>query len=315
MKTRLSYSSITEYQDCSMKFYLNRVLRLRPTHARTALLFGSALDKGLNHLLETKNLDESKEKFVDAWSEGEINGEMVDLENSELVLYSKSDFDPDLADSPWECLLKKGYMFLEAYNTEILPRIKEVLEVQGESIIKNEEGDELVMKRDLVALMDDGKHYLLDNKSSTGLYPANAAEEATQLMLYYYGIKDKYRLDGVGYLVLNKTLTKTKVLYCHQCQVELYNNRLKKCPTCKEGLDFIKFDYKVQTQILLNSNINDKYVDMAVEKVDQANQGISNEIYAKTEDRSKCHAYGGCPYKLYCWGNGDTIGLTTVEKK
>lgn len=316
-KTRLSHSSVTMYSNCSQAFDYHYNQRIRPSKGKSPLLFGNAIDIGLNTLLETKDLKKAGDAFTAAWSTGDINGVKVDLQNSDMVEYSKSDFDVDLGPTPWESLLAKGHLILNAYEVQVLPRIKEVIEVQGQSSIFNAEGDEIVTKRDLVAVMDDGKRYLLDNKTASALYAKDAAETSQQLLLYYYLEKDKLALEGVGFIVVNKNIKKMKCLTCPKCKTEYKDNRIKNCQdkTCKTVLDLVGLDLNVEIQILLNDKVNLDIVDTVIDTFDSVNTGVSNEVFEKSEGKKACFQYGRCAYYNLCWGDGSMEGLVKLEDK
>ena len=70
---------------------------------------------------------------------------------------------------------------------------------------------------DLIEEWEDGKTYLLDNKSSSVKYAEDSAKTGQQLPLYYYIKKDDYKLDGVGYIVMSKKINKNKVKTCKKC--------------------------------------------------------------------------------------------------
>lgn len=316
-KTRLSHSSVTMYSNCSEQYDLHYNKRIRPARGKSPLLYGNAIDIGLNKLLQTKNLVEAKAAFINAWTFAEINGEKFNISITPIVDYSKSDFDPDLGVNAWDSLLNKGLMILEAYEKQVIPRIKEVIEVQGESSIYNAEGDQIVTKRDLVALMSDGKRYLLDNKTASALYDSDAAETSQQLLLYYYLEKDKLALDGVGFIVINKNVKKTKQLDCPVCKISYMNNKIKNCQDkkCKSPLQQIGVLSEVEIQILLNDKVDLSKVDTVIETFDNVNDGISNGVFEKSEGKKACFQYGRCAYYNLCWGDGSPEGLVKLEDK
>lgn len=99
---KLSHSSITKYSECGQKWHLHYQKRLRDDKGHGALLFGSALDKTQNQVLEDKrdnklqSLSYYKDLFDKLWLFGDINNQKVNLSESNLVVYAKSDFDVDL---------------------------------------------------------------------------------------------------------------------------------------------------------------------------------------------------------------------------
>ena len=105
--TRLSHSAIEKYKTCPMMYKLHYKDRLRSTHIGSPLFFGGAVDEALNVLLLTKkddlNDEEAElvlrdpfEEFDDRFTNINLNGETVDIRESLLPQYSKTDFDGDL---------------------------------------------------------------------------------------------------------------------------------------------------------------------------------------------------------------------------
>ena len=95
-KQKLSHSSVRLYTTCARKYKLHYINRIRPRHTSGALLFGSALDKAPNHLLETRNIQETYAMFDKCFKFTDINGEVTYIPESDKVLYAESDFDMDL---------------------------------------------------------------------------------------------------------------------------------------------------------------------------------------------------------------------------
>ena len=58
----LSYSQITTFKDCSEKFRLERVERLRPKLHSSAFFFGSAIDAAVEAMLNNLNKDDMLER-------------------------------------------------------------------------------------------------------------------------------------------------------------------------------------------------------------------------------------------------------------
>jgi len=96
MTNKLSHSALKMYSDCNRKYYLHYKKRLRSKVISGALLFGSAIDVGLNKLLETNSLEEAKAAFDKLWLAQSINNVYTSLPKSELVVYADKDFDVDL---------------------------------------------------------------------------------------------------------------------------------------------------------------------------------------------------------------------------
>lgn len=319
--------------ECSFCYYLHYIERIRPVKGKSSLLFGGAIDAALNDLLINRDLDRALKIFYERWDEFEINGVKHKAPAIDFVKYAKSDVDeelleyyghrPDQLVSPaWVCLRHKGSLFLHQYYRDVLPKIKEVIAVQEPVSLSNDEGDEISGFLDLIVVWEDGKTYLLDNKSSSVKYEENSAKLGQQLPLYYYMIKEKYKLDGIGYIVLSKKINKNRKKICSVCQFDGSETRHKTCNNyvmsyvangtdgalIRCGGDWIETIHpSVDIQYVLNQ-VDEADENRVIEKFDEINYNITNGFFAMehTEKRGK---YGFCPYKDYYPGNPDFIKL------
>lgn len=96
MPLRISHSSIRTYSECGKKYELHYVKRLRSKVISGALLFGSAIDRALGVLLDTKDLEKAKAQFLQSWNQQEINGELTELFATTKIVYAQKDYDSDL---------------------------------------------------------------------------------------------------------------------------------------------------------------------------------------------------------------------------
>lgn len=96
MKNRISHSAIRTYSECGRKYRLHYLDRYRARTIHGALLFGGSLDHAMNHLLKTRNLEESVSIFEKSWRYQNINDIGTYLPTSDLVVYAQRDFDYDL---------------------------------------------------------------------------------------------------------------------------------------------------------------------------------------------------------------------------
>lgn len=375
MKNRLSHSAVNLYNSCARKYQYHYVLGLRSNVTSGALIFGSALDKALDHLLKTRNLEESKQVFEKFWHIQELNGKLTQLSTATNVVYSQRDYDGDLifqrnedlfksklgANSDkslkqltafyrelkkeqgfanftdeqkvvynyghWVCLLNKGLVMLEGYHKEILPKIKQVITSQKKIEITNTEGDSIIGYIDLIVEWEDGKRYVLDNKTSTMEYDQDSAMRSQQLILYYHATKDEYKIDGVGFIVLSKQLLKNKKKICSKCGHDGSAGRHKTCPnTIQDENIHGKYSYRCEGEwtetidpqakidVILNQ-VSEQAETLILETFDLANRAIKQGIFPPNP--SACAAYGNdnlCQFYKKCWSGKDD-DLIQVEKK
>lgn len=95
MNNRLSYSSVEQYLNCPKSWYLKYIRNMKEKYTGSALIFGSALDKALNKLLEG-NTTSINLTYLDSMTFSEVNGELLDLRVTDLIQYGNQDFDVDV---------------------------------------------------------------------------------------------------------------------------------------------------------------------------------------------------------------------------
>lgn len=328
---KLSNSAVDKYIECSYCYFLHYVQRIRPVRQKSALLFGAALDNALNELLLNKDsmtkdpLIAAKSVFYKHWSN--VNSELTDFSKSdldeELVEFNEKNGYPRIENNPTHrSLMYKGMLFIEQYYKEILPKIKKVISVQEPVSLKNTDGDEITGILDLIVEWKDGKTYLMDNKSSSVKYAVDSAKTGQQLPLYYYIAKDKYKLDGIGYIVMSKKINKNKVKKCKKCNNTCETTH-KNCPiiyrealTLKEhrcnGEFEITINPSVDISIILNQ-VDESDEKRVIETFDMVNQKIINGEFSNEHPTTKNKYFQWCPYHDYYEGSPDFIKLP--EKK
>ena len=285
---KLSYSAAMRYVSSPLSYYLHYIMRLRPIEASSSLVFGSAVDSGINSLLI--DLRDGREPSV-ARAKAAFDTEFETIKATEIK-YSKADFDSslltdfELVNGRQDVLTKlsltrKGHLILDAYAEQVLPKLEKVLLVQHEIALTNELGDSLIGVVDLVAQID-GKTYILDNKTSSIKYSEDAASISEQLGTYFEALKDEFKLDGVGFIVIPKNIRKKK-------------------------------EPRVPIEIKLG-NVDEKIIEQTFQMYENVLNGIKSGDFRCT--RNCCKQPWPCPYKNYCDSNGrDLTGLKIQEKK
>lgn len=368
----LSYSSLNTYMTCGYKYYLRYRKKFRSVFTSGALTYGSAIDRGLNVLLTTKDLEQAKAEFNKHWNFTYLNKEYVELTHNETIVYAESDFDEDLLTNDdkdkiqsfghelqlltfpsnnwdhaikkfkeileekkergwpalrkdmkqfynymnWLSMRRKGSIMLESYNKKILPRIKEVLAVQKENYLKNENGDQVVQYLDLIVVWEDGRRILFDNKTSTRDYEEDSAGKSPQLLSYYFGAKDQYKLDGVGFFVLKKIINKNKIKKCKTCGYDGSGATHKTCPTMVGKVRCNgEWDVSISPECYIKPIING--VVESVEKLvmstfDETNEGIKRGVFNK--NLNACQTGFKCEFFDYCFYGNKNEFLTLDEK-
>ena len=91
---KLSFSAKERYKTCPKSYDLHYNKKIRPTSTSSALMFGDAMDKGLNALL--LGTGDAFDTFLKGWTSGTINKNTIYLPTTEKLVYFKKDFDLSL---------------------------------------------------------------------------------------------------------------------------------------------------------------------------------------------------------------------------
>lgn len=274
-KNKLSHTRLQTYLTCPYKYWLYYDKKLRPKATKSALVFGAAMDEALNELLQSKDLDKSKERLSYKLNHPIVNDTPIILaENLDLIKFSKTDLQPALSEDPIKCLELKGNILLDEYNKKIIPKIKEVISVQETIKIENEDGDSIIGIIDMIVKWKDNKTYLLDNKTTSVKYDKDSPSKSDQLLLYHLIKQSEVDIDKIGFIVLNKKIRKDL-----SCDIDVI---LK--PTSKISLDS-------ELEVL--------------KKFNDVNEGIHKREFKRNYKNCR-GVYGYCDYFNYCHKKDDS---------
>ncbi len=119
MAIKLSNSGINDYLSCARKYKVSRIDGIKAVTISSPLIYGGAIDIGLNYMLEHKDdadvLEKSIHEFDRAFEQGKNSvGEIVDMPLNPNIQYSKTDFDSDLLNkADWRELFGYDPKFFE----------------------------------------------------------------------------------------------------------------------------------------------------------------------------------------------------------
>lgn len=291
----LSFSAAQRYLQSPMAYLLHYLFRLRPAQQGSPLVFGGAIDIGLNSLLEDKkhnrplDVEKAKQAFEAAFTKQTVNGKEVLLYEPGVVKFSKSDLDTSLLtdedrqsgrELAWCALRRKGMIIIEEYAAQVIPRLEEVILIQHEVALPNELGDKIVGFIDILAKID-GKIYICDNKTSSIRYDQNSANESPQLATYYEALKDEYDIAGVAFITIPKRIRKVK----------------------KPPIDIEIIFGEIKEELLEQTFAEYERVLSGIKAGDFRCSGCRNAKF-------------GCDYKRYCESQGrDLTGLVKVPDR
>jgi hypothetical protein len=290
------------YKSCGKQYYYKYVEKI-PEPMGSPLIFGSAIDEGLNHLLEGKGYEKALEEFTKVLSKAlttEIvyskKDPQIHLIDADCKQYLFNDgFDVAQVEkaslekqSTWIqslpeehknlicyfSMLKRGELFLKEYEAKVLPIFKKVLSIQYRIETENNSYSFIGIV-DFVALVSGevlGKYIKCDvNKDYVVLFDNKTASAAYKSDSVYLseqlGIYSEFlNVDYCGYIVLNK---------------------------------YIKKDFTFDLQVIVG-NVDNSIQNKSFVALDHVAEAIQANVFEK--NKKSCYNFGRqCPYYNKCW--------------
>lgn len=324
---KLSFTKLSSYSDCGLKYDLHYNKYLRPTQPKSALIFGNSIDEALNVLLETRDYNQAWIRFETLWNDQIFNSKSIHLCTPGVVSFTKSDLDTDLLEihsiqntpeiaPEWWSLYFKAELILKTYHDIVLPKIKEVRAIQTPVKIANNDGDTIEGKLDLIVKWEDDRILLLDNKTTSVKYESDSASKSEQLNLYYYLEKEKYNLDAIGFITLDKKVTWEYKKTCTVCAHE-FNSNHKTCinligkKRCNGEVSIEKIP-SIKINFIIN-DVDEKVQTSTIDNFDKVNDGISNNIF-EANTKNCFGKFGKCVYYDFCYKHS-MAGLQYMDWK
>ncbi len=259
-KKPLSVSGYNTYVECADKFDKHYNKRIRPIATMSYFTFGSAIDKGLNALLEQsgdaneecmselKRLLKEPTEFIPNDYDGELIPEDVKksiLKKCKKYGYKGTNIDSlvralfqkpysDLSDNQkkvlstccYESLKIKSELMIIAYKKHVLPKLKNIGNVQKEYRWSDKKGNDFLAKIDFTATYN-GFKVTPDNKTSSNPardYGPDSVRDSMQLSAYC----PQTGTTHGAYFVMSKQIQKNRVRTCVKCG-NVANGSHRKC--------------------------------------------------------------------------------------
>lgn len=326
----LSFSGYKRFITCPKFYEYHDVLGEKSDIMSSALVFGSAIDIGLNHLLENKDCPASVGRAITI-AQDYINANKIDyyysadydndfgLENLQNLLADKKyDGDPnelmtnilanqtELSENESfvlnavlkHCLVQKATVIIQSYAEKVLPIIDKVETVQYEHTTPCGSKRGII---DTVIILKDGRRVIFDNKTASRPYDKDATLKSPQLALYAEFVKAEY----AGFIVMNKQITKNRIKVCSKCKYDGTGTKFKSCNNViKNKKCGSEWDEKINPSAFIQIHV-DKIPDinknLIVEAMDDTIKCINNGVFPK--NLNNCFSmYGAkCPYIQKCW--------------
>lgn len=343
MSFRLSHSSYGKYVTCPRSFKFHYIDKIRPTSTPSALIFGSALDAGINSMLSKvgdpiEACDSHLEKLLQPDTEfmkSDFDAELFDEENKkklqklcERIAGRKLDLDVlipyllnerqgnmsekqhrVLATCCMETLKIKARLMLDAYNRTVVPLIKKVNSTQKFISWKDEKNNEFTGVLDIEVELDGHGSLPADNKTASRPYEADAVEKSTQLAIYAK-VTGK---NKAAFFVMDKNIKKNRVKVCKVCGFDGSAGRHKTCANensegkrCGgEWEETIQPEASIQ---VLVGDVPERVQQLTQEALTDTAEAIKKEVFPRNLNACDNQFGRPCPYREYCW-KGDKTGL------
>lgn len=326
MSNRLSHSQINRYLTCQESYRLHYKEHYRPLEVSSALIFGSALGKAFEYILnpesnQVPNLATPTEVFDYHFLYQNINDVLTNVKEYEHVAYSKYDMDKDLGDTPYESLRVKGHLMIHTFINDFLPLVEKVWSTEEKVELANEEGDSSIGYADAVlSIKGYDKPIIIDFKSAARAYEEDSAKHSVQLSQYLHVLSSKYENTRyVGYVVFLKNISKNRTKVCSKCSFDGSGSKFKTCNNeidgkrCNSEWDEV-LKPKAEMQIIIDQ-IPETFEYFVVDNIAAVNDSIKTGIYVKNINSCRDNGFGrSCEFIDLCW-NGKTEGLTKVQEK
>lgn len=217
----------------------------------------------------------------------------------------------------WYSLCNKGHLMIDAFVTDILPKIEGVFGTQLPLEIVNDEGDRIIGAADFVLKIKGiDTPILFDLKTSGKPYSDESVSLSQQLCLYIYALGQQYNTNTAGFIVLQKNIAKDRIKVCKECNFDGSGGRHKTCPNEIDGKrcggEWVEVMIpKARTQMII-SEIPERLTEIVTENLDLVNRSIKANIFPRS--LTACKPGNGivCPYFDLCFKDSD-VGLVKLD--
>lgn len=213
----------------------------------------------------------------------------------------------------WLGLRRKGFLLLETFKKEFVPKVTKVHATQKRADIKDEvTGDSVMGFIDMVLELEGyDKPIIFDLKTAARPYGQEKIDLTTQLTLYAGMKGGEYNTDLVGYVVLSKNIQYDTVATCKTCG-HVRTSTHKTCDNkvngkrCHGEWD-VKVTPKPEIQVLIQQKTQ-KDIEDLFSDIGNILLAMKNGIIYKNTDACTNWFGGKCPYYNACHNN-DTSDL------
>ena len=327
-KLFLSNSQINTYTDCNFKWYLDKVKRLRPNWKGSALLFGSALDAAVEHILLKKD-GSYEDEFLSNMKKFDVNGDEKILPKNILdVRFFAGDIDEKLVEQE---IIDKYCDSLELESINTKEHVEYCKQQRRAKKALNKIEQQLFNYIAYVSLNQKGLMIL-----------EKVAEWIEENVAEVHSVQRKIHIENengdsfIGYLdfivtlksgkkvlIDLKTSSNTAAYYpsdsaSNSRQLGIYSQE-----TGIKDVAYLVGDKKIRVReprvrlAFIEGVITEEHLDEVFAEIEECTTEIKEKLEVGEEAFEKnldsCHMYGSCQYFNFC-KRGDMTGLVYVKK-
>lgn len=313
----LSFSQISTYRDCARKFYLQRITKLRPTYLGSALLFGTAIDNSVEHMLLKKE-GSYLETFHKLMNSFEVNRRPKNLPEDILALkFFVSDLDVNLLDQDFMNEVCERLEVESITIPDFLDFCKQQRKAKTElgeveqSIFNFLAHKSLVIKGELI--LEKLEEWITEN-----VVEVHSVQKKIELENdngdKFIGYSDFIVTlkDGKKYLIDLKTSSDPNKYYpedsaSNSPQLAIYSLEEDDL----DGVAYLVGDKKIRKREpkarlhFIDGEITEEFLDEVFEQIEQATTEIKEKLEfgqgAFEQNKDACSNFSGCEYRGLCW--------------
>jgi hypothetical protein len=327
---RVSHSAINEYNECSMKYKINRIDKIRPHYKSSAFIFGSAIDDASEAILFKKRNYKQVFKDAMAYTNVDWQNDSILVPTSEYIKYFASDLQPELI-KDWQH--KLIVEFVDRLFGQVEPvdfdfskfvdyckdcrKRKKHLSTNEQRLYNYINWCSLYQKG--LMLLEKFKEFVEEN--------IEEVHEVQKFVQTTNGNKDQLVgyidfivtfKDGVKRIIDLKTASDPNKQYPDNCiddsqQLTIYSEIQGISEVGYLVLDkkIRKRDPRVRLKFI-TGKISEENADKVFDNIEETMLNIKEGIFEYNWDA--CNNYGGCPYYSYCRSGGEDV-RNLIKKK
>jgi hypothetical protein len=322
----ISHSAINEYLECSEKFRLNRIEKIRPTTKSSAFIFGGALDDAAEAVLLKKG--KPLKAFYDAMMTTEINGVKVSVPQNKDIKYFSKDLQVELIqDSQWEDIKNYGAGVLQDPDFDPVEFLKKCVALRKKKKALGDMEQTIFNFANFFSLCNKGKMLIekfqewavknIDEVIEVQKRVSLVNESGDELR-GFLDFKAKFK-DGVVRIVDLKTASDPKRQYPDGCadtaqQLAIYAEIEEVYDVAYYILDknIRKKEPRVRDRFI-TGHIDELTGNEIFDNIEESLVRIKRKEFEHNWDA--CNNYGGCPYRSFCKSGGQNMqGLVQLKR-